>query len=138
MTIVSIRFEGDRIIGVTDDGRELWQSLLYYPRLHHANNPQRNDYSLDAFGIHWNQLDEDISFESFEYPNPEPEGLARFFLSHPEINVSALACRIGMKQSLLSAYINGLKHPSEEQTRRIEAALHKLGQELLSASAALH
>ena len=133
MTIVRIRFEGDRIIGVTDDGRELWQSLLYYPRLRYADDTQRNDYSFDSFGIHWNKLDEDISFESFEFPQPEPEGLARFFLSHPEINVSALARRIGMKQSLLSAYINGLKHPSEEQTQRIVTVLHELGQELLSA-----
>ena len=135
MTIVSIRFEGDRIIGATDDGRELWQSLLYYPRLRYADDTQRNDYAFDAFGIHWNQLDEDISFESFECPHPEPEGLARFFLLHPEINVSALARRIGMKQSLLSAYINGLKHPSEEQTQRIVTVLHELGQELLSAGA---
>ena len=133
MTIVTIRFEGDRIIGVTDDGRELWQSLLYYPRLRYANDALKDDYSFDAFGIHWNKLDEDISFESFEFPQPEPEGLARFFLSHPEINVSALARRIGMKQSLLSAYINGLKHPSEEQIQRIVTALHELGQELLSA-----
>ena len=133
MTIVRIRFEGDRIIGVTDDGRELWQSLLYYPRLLYAKDSQRNEYSFDSFGIHWNKLDEDISFESFEFPQPEPEGLARFFLSHPEINVSALARRIGMKQSLLSAYINGLKHPSEEQTQRIVTVLHELGEELLSA-----
>ena len=133
MKIVRIRFEGDRIIGVTDDGRELWQSLLYYPRLLYAKDSQRNEYSFDSFGIHWNKLDEDISFESFEFPQPEPEGLARFFLSHPEINVSAMARRIGMKQSLLSAYINGLKHPSEEQTQRIVTVLHELGQELLSA-----
>ena len=73
MTIVTIRFEGDRIIGVTDDGRELWQSLLYYPRLRYANDALKDDYSFDAFGIHWNKLDEDISFESFEFPQPEPE-----------------------------------------------------------------
>jgi hypothetical protein len=132
MKIISIIFEKDRIIGITDDGRELWQSLLYYPRLHLANEDDRLDYSINAFGIHWNKLDEDVSFESFEYSQPEPEGLARFFLLHPEINVSALARRIGMKQSLLAAYINGTKHPSNEQKQRIVTALHEMGKELVS------
>ena len=102
MTIVRIRFEGDRIIGVTDDGRELWQSLLYYPRLRYAGDAQRNDYSFNAFGIHWNKLDEDISFESFEYPQPEPEGVARFFLSHPEINVSVYRSSAGFTATPVS------------------------------------
>ena len=131
MKIVSIRFEKDKVIGTTDDGRELWQSLLYYPRLRFAKEDDKQDYAINAFGIHWNNLDEDISFESFDYPQPEPEGFARFFLSHPEINVSALARRIGMKQSLLAAYINGTKHPSTEQKQRIVSALHEVGKELL-------
>ena len=130
MTIQNIRIEADRIYGKTDDGRTLWQSLLYYPRLRFANESQRKDYSINAFGIHWNQIDEDISFESFEYPNPEPDGLTRIFLLHPEINVSAFARRIGMKQSLLAAYINGTKHPSETQQERILSELRTIGQEL--------
>ena len=88
------------------------------------------DYTINAFGIHWNQIDEDISFDSFEYPNPEPEGLARIFLLHPEINVSAFARRIEMKQSLLAAYISGTKHPSETQQERILSELRTIGQEL--------
>lgn len=130
MRIIKIRIEGDKIFGETDDGRILWQSLLYYPRLRFANECQRQDYTFSAFGIHWGQIDEDISFESFEYPNPEPEGLARIFLLHPEINVSAFARRIGMKQSLLAAYISGTKHPSAEQQERILSALRTIGREL--------
>ena len=134
MTINKIWIEGERIYGETDDGRTLWQSLLYYPRLRFANETQRMDYSFDAFGIHWDQLDEDISFESFEFPNPEPEGIARIFLLHPEINVSAFARRIGMKQSLLAAYICGSKHPSAAQQERIRSELRRIGQELLQDS----
>lgn len=132
MRIESIRIEGDRIYALTDDGRTLWQSLLYYPRLRFANESQRKDYTIDSFGIHWEQIDEDISFESFEYPNPEPEGLARIFLLHPEINVSAFARRIGMKQSLLAAYISGTKHPSADQRMRVLSELRKAAEELVS------
>ena len=135
MIILKIWIDADRIYGLSDDGRTLWQSLLYYPRLRYASESQRQDYIINAFGIHWNELDEDISFESFEYPTPEPEGLSRIFLLHPEINVSALARRIGMKQSLLAAYIYGTKHPSAQQQTRILSELRKIGRELLSETA---
>ena len=36
MKISKIWFDGDRIYGLTDDGRTLWQSLLYYRRLRQA------------------------------------------------------------------------------------------------------
>ena len=132
ITVKKIWFDGDRLYGLSDDGRTLWQSLLYYPRLRFAKEEQRLDYAFNAFGIHWDELDEDVSFESFEYPDPEPEGVARIFLSHPEINVSAFARRLGMKQSLLAAYIKGTKHPSEKQQQRIVDEIHALGQELTS------
>jgi len=37
----------------------------------------------------------------------------------------------GMNQSLISQYVSGSKSPSSKQTKRIERALHNLGQELL-------
>jgi len=37
----------------------------------------------------------------------------------------------GMNQSLISQYVSGSKSPSDKQTKRIERALHNLGQELL-------
>lgn len=55
----------------------LWQSLLWYPRLLHASDSQREKYSIDAMGIRWEELDEDISIESFEYDDPEPRDVAR-------------------------------------------------------------
>ena len=33
--------------------------------------------SFDAMGIRWEELDEDISIESFEYDDPEPRDVAR-------------------------------------------------------------
>ena len=130
MILTKIWFEDNRIYGLTDDGRTLFQSLLYYKRLMYATDEQRGNYEMDDEGIHWEELDEDISFESFEYEDPEPVGISRFFLSHPEINASAIARRLGMQQSLLASYINGTKKPSKEREELIMAEVRALGAEL--------
>ena len=105
MKAKKVWFEGERIYIETDDGRTLWQSILYYQRLKNATDEQRNDYELGHFGIHWEEIDEDISYESFEYDNPEPTGISRIFLTHPELNASAVARRLGIQQSLLAQYM---------------------------------
>ena len=110
MRIKKIWFEGSRIYAQFDDGRTLWQSLLYYRNLLNAEN--RDDYVIEDDGVHWYSLNEDISNESFEYDNPEPEGISRILLSHPELNLSAVARRLGIQQSLLAAYSSGMKRPS--------------------------
>ena len=130
MTITKIWFENDRIYGLTDDGRTLWQSLLYYKQLLYASEEKRNKYEISDEGIHWRELDEDVSFESFEYDDPEPVGISKFFLSHPEINASAIARRLGIQQSLFAAYINGTKKPSKERENLILNEIRALGEEL--------
>lgn len=130
MIITKIWFENDRIYGLTDDGRTLWQSLLYYKQLLYASEEKRNKYKMSDEGIHWEELDEDVSFESFEYDDPEPVGISKFFLSHPEINASAIARRLGIQQSLFAAYINGTKKPSKERENLILNEIRALGEEL--------
>lgn len=56
--------------------------------------------------------------------------LAQFFEYYKVINSSALAERIGISQSLLSQYANGIKSPSEKQVNRILTGIKELGQEL--------
>lgn len=129
MKITKIWFENERIFGLSDDGRTLWQSLLYYRRLLDATEMQRQEYEIGAFGIHWPKLDEDISFESFEYENPEPKGISKLLLSLPELNLSALSRRLGIQQSLLAAYKNGTKTPSKEREKIIINEIHKIGAE---------
>lgn len=45
------------------DGRQLATPLTYFPRLLNATATQRNQFELSGggSGIHWNQIDEDIS-----------------------------------------------------------------------------
>lgn len=134
MKIIKIRFADNRIYGTTDDGRELWQSLAYYRRLLNATPAQRECYTIGAYGIRWEELDEDMSFESFEYDDPEPSGLSLFFLKHEEINASAIARRLGINQSLLAQYIKGTKRPSEARKEEILQAIHELGNRLQQVS----
>ena len=131
MKISKIWFADDRIYGQTDDGRTLWQSLLYYRRLRNASEEERNEYEMDDEGIHWYELDEDISFESFEYEDPEPTGISRILLSHPELNASAVGRRLGISQSLMAQYINGTKKPSKERETLILKEIEAIGRELL-------
>lgn len=56
--------------------------------------------------------------------------LPSFFEFYKVINAKALSERIGMSQSLLSQYINGIKKPSGNQTRRILSGVQTLGKEL--------
>ena len=133
MKIRKIWFDGDYLYGEGDDGKTYRQSLLWYSRLREASEQERSQYTLSTIGIHWRNLDEDVSFESFEYEDAEPSGLQRFFLTHKEINVAEFARRMGMNPTLLRNYINGFKKPSKEREQEILDHIHKLGEELAAA-----
>lgn len=47
MKIKKIWLDNNRIYGETDDGRVLWQSLLYYRRLLNATEAERKNYEVD-------------------------------------------------------------------------------------------
>ena len=60
--------------------------------------------------------------------------LPSFFEFYNVINAKALSARIGMNQSLLAQYINGIKKPSPAQTTRILKGVQQVGKELASIS----
>ena len=133
MEAKKVWFLEDKIFILSQDNEELWQSLLWYPRLKLATELQRETFRLTPFGIRWDEIDEDVSFESFTYEDREPSvDIARVFKSFPEINVSSVARRMGIRQSVMASYLCGAKKPSESKKAEIEKILHKLGQELLS------
>ena len=59
----SVCFSEDALTVQLDDGRALSVPLTWYPRLLHATPAEREHYELigDGEGIHWPELDEDIS-----------------------------------------------------------------------------
>ncbi|HEY6913640.1 MAG TPA: DUF2442 domain-containing protein [Paludibacter sp.] len=102
--------------------------------LRNATPEQLQNFEVGKFGIHWENLDEDLSFDGFFKENPEevaPE-IASIFNSFPEINLSAIAKRVGINQSLMAKYKCGILKPSPKRLKEIESALHELGSELLA------
>lgn len=130
--LCNISFDSKFIYAEDETGRKLKQSLLWYPALMNASEEQRLDYTIGFTGFHWRALDEDISFESFEYDDAVPSKLQEFFLTHKEINVAEFAKRIGINATLLRNYINGFKKPSAAREQEIIEAIHKLGAEYCS------
>ncbi len=60
--------------------------------------------------------------------------LAGFFHLIPEVKIGSIAEKANINSSLLRQYKTGKANASEEQTKKIEKAVHDLGKELLSVS----
>jgi hypothetical protein len=57
----SVRFDDDSMWVHLSDGRVVAVPLAWFPRLLHATPQQRAQVEFSARGLHWEQLDEDIS-----------------------------------------------------------------------------
>ena len=132
MKLGNIQFDAEFIYATDEKGRTLKQSLLWYPALKDASDEERQKYAIGFDGFHWRNLDEDISFESFEYDDAVPTPFQEFFLNHKEINIAEFAKRIGINATLLRNYINGFKKPSKARERQIVEEINKLGREYSS------
>lgn len=78
----TVSFDEDSLLIEFMDGRRLAVPLVYFPRLLHATAVQRNSFEISGggSGIHWDDLDEDISVEYLligvmdrTKPQPEPD-----------------------------------------------------------------
>src|SRR3546814_3195192 len=56
-----VRFDEDSFWVDLEDGRTLGIPLAWFPRLLHATPAQREAVSLSRAGLHWEEIDEDIS-----------------------------------------------------------------------------
>ncbi|HEY4774886.1 MAG TPA: DUF2442 domain-containing protein [Xanthobacteraceae bacterium] len=65
-TAVDVKVTDDRLVVTLADGRELAAPLAWFPRLTEATNEQRQNWRLigRGQGIHWPDVDEDISVAS--------------------------------------------------------------------------
>jgi hypothetical protein len=57
------------------DGRIISVPLAWYPRLHKANSSQLKKWTICAagYGIHWEEIDEDLSVEGLLRGAPAPQ-----------------------------------------------------------------
>jgi hypothetical protein len=60
---VSLEFRDGLLLVTLKDGRVIGTPLEWYPRLNNATPEQLENYELWAFGIHWEELDEDLSID---------------------------------------------------------------------------
>jgi hypothetical protein len=74
----SVQSSDDSLTVRLDDGRSLTVPLTWYPRLLHGTSIERNNYQLigEGEGIHWPDLDEDVSVESLLAGKPSAESAA--------------------------------------------------------------
>ena len=58
-----------------NDGRSLSVPISWYPRLEHATEAERANWTLtgSGLGIHWPEIDEDISVEAVVAGKPSNE-----------------------------------------------------------------
>ena len=137
MKAQKVWFENGRINILTDDGRAGCLPVRLFPRLYNATEAQRRNYTLSHFGIHWPDIDEDLSYDGFfheDTPQHPENAVGRIFSEYPELNARQVARIAGINTTLFQQYIDGHKKPSVERLQQIESAIHRLGAELSALS----
>jgi hypothetical protein len=61
VSATSVRFDENQMWVELDDGRTLGIPLAWFPRLLHGAPALREQVSISRSGLHWEELDEDIS-----------------------------------------------------------------------------
>ena len=81
--VKDVRFDEDSIIVDLMDGRTISAPLAWFPRLLHASHEQLLLWETcgGGYGIHWEQLDEDISTEGLLFGAPAPLGMSPLITS---------------------------------------------------------
>ncbi len=77
--VVAVSVTEDALSVDLSDGRTIAVPLAWYPRLVHASAEERGNWRLIAGGdgIHWSDLDEDISVEGLLAGRVKPRRLFR-------------------------------------------------------------
>jgi hypothetical protein len=57
----SVAFTATELVVTLADGRSIATPLDWYPRLQRASKKERQNYNIMPMGIHWPDIDEDLS-----------------------------------------------------------------------------
>ena len=76
----AVHLTDDTLVVDLADGRSLSAPLAWYPRLLQGSSAERSNYRLigSGEGIHWPDLDEDVSVEGILAGRPSGEAPASF------------------------------------------------------------
>ena len=74
LKVRQVSFTEDLLNVALEDGRTISVPLAWFPRLLHASKEQRAHWEVSAggYGIHWPELDEDLSTEGLLRGSPAP------------------------------------------------------------------
>ena len=72
---IGVEFTEDELVVLLGDAHRLAVSLAWFPRLLHATSDQRPNWQLlgDGAGIHWPDVDEDVSVDGLLRGAPSVE-----------------------------------------------------------------
>jgi hypothetical protein len=75
--VVRVRSNASTLTVDFEDGRTVRLPLIWFPRLFRASQAQRDHWELigPGLGVHWPQLDEDLSAEGLAAGRPSVEFL---------------------------------------------------------------
>jgi hypothetical protein len=75
-----VRVTNDTLIVDLNDGRTISVPLEWFPRLLHATHEERSNWRLigKGYGIHWEEIDEDISVKGLLAGRPSGESQRSF------------------------------------------------------------
>ncbi|GHT19088.1 hypothetical protein AGMMS4957_02600 [Bacteroidia bacterium] len=71
-TVKELWFADERLFIKTAKGDVMSQPMRFFPQLRKATDHQRAEWTESPFGLHWEKIDEDISFESFAWDDDDP------------------------------------------------------------------
>ena len=76
----NVKVDVDTLVVDLEDGRTISIPLVWYPRLVHGTDQERKNWRLigKGEGIHWLDLDEDISVENLLSGKPSGESQRSF------------------------------------------------------------
>ena len=76
--VKSVSIDTDRLTVELMDGRAISAPLAWYPRLSQATPEQRNRWEIagGGYGLHWPDLDEDLSTDGLLRGAPAPASAA--------------------------------------------------------------
>jgi hypothetical protein len=73
--VAGVTFSTDSLCVALMDGRTISVPLVWYPKLLHATQEQRKNWTVAGagYGLHWPDLDEDLSTEGLLRGAPAPK-----------------------------------------------------------------
>ena len=76
--VTDVALTKDRLIVDLADGRSISVPLAWFPRLLHATSQERKNWEIAGagYGIHWPDVDEDLSVEGLLRGAPAPQAKA--------------------------------------------------------------